>query len=361
MENEIVADIEKTFVIRSKNYVKWESESAYKNFSRFYAIKSRYAKGKMEHCGAGEFLLLVVEDKIPVYESRETNDGVVIVNKNLFDKKSLYRKWTNEGHKIHATNTVAETSHNLALFFGVTYQEYLDALSSGDILTPEGNLIGHNGWRSFSELFKVMNETMKYVVLRNFEGFFDEIVCDEHLDIDLLVWDYNEAKLVSNSLEVYPYNNRVVNRVLVAGEMVDFDFRNVEDNYMDKNWSKEIINNRVLDEVGFYKPNEEYYFYSLLYHALIHKEEISSDYLNRFKMLGSKIGVNLSNIQRKTLVELLTKYIKTKDIDITEPADVSVFYNTNDYRQNVSFYRKYLTAYRSLKRALKPYILRLVK
>ena len=203
METKIINDIESEFSIRAKHYIEWSEKTAYKNFSRFYAIKSRYAKGKMKHCGAGEFVLLVVEDSHPVYEDRQTNDGVVRVNKNLFDKKTLYRQWTGEGHKIHATNTVAETSHNLALFFGVNYQDFVQSLSSTVPLSVEENLVGHNGWRDFSEFFKVLNETINYVVLRNFEGFFDNIVCDEHLDIDLLVANYNEAMLVANSKEVW--------------------------------------------------------------------------------------------------------------------------------------------------------------
>ena len=361
METKIINDIENEFTIHAKHYIEWDNKTAYRNFSRFYAIKSRYAKGKMKHCGAGEFLLLVVEDSQPIYEERETNDGVVRVNKNLFDKKSLYRQWTGEGHKIHATNTIAETGHNLALFFGVTYQEFITSLSSSKSLPVENNLVGHKGWRDFSQFFKILNATLDYVVLRNFEGFFDDIVCDEHLDIDLLVSNYNEVKLVSNSKEVYPHNSRVVNQVLINGEMVDFDFRSIDDNYMDKAWSKDILNCRVLDDAGFYKPADEHYFYSLLYHALIHKKEISPDYLARFKALSKNLAINELDTNRSNLLALLTRYMEKNSIGFTEPDDMSVYYNTVDFNQAMSLQRKVLTQFYHLKHRLKISLLGLIK
>ncbi|MDB9949615.1 hypothetical protein OAD32_06800, partial [Porticoccaceae bacterium] len=275
MEDKIIADVQKEFRIMAKYFITWDEDRVYENFSRFYAIKSRYAKGKMRHCGGGEFLMLVVEDRNPDYGERETTAGLENVNTRLFDKKMLYRKWTHEGHKVHVTNSIAETNHNLCLFFGVTYQEYLDSLSGQiDEVVLHQNLIGSDGWKSFDELFKILNATAKYVVLRNFEKFFDEITCDEHLDIDLLVSNYNEVRLISNSIEVYPHNSRVVNQVIIDGELVNFDFRSIYDNYMDSKWSSDIIENRVLDIRGFYKPNKKHYFYSLMYHALLHKSEI---------------------------------------------------------------------------------------
>ena len=157
MEEKILVDIEQSFAIRSKYFIQWAAEKAYENFSRFYAIKSRYAKGKMKHCGIGEFVLLVVEDSDPIYDVRETTAGAAKVNINLFDKKKLYRKWTNDGHKIHATDTIAETKHNLALFFGMNYQEYLDNLNETcEEIRLSQNLIGADGWESLLSCSKCL-------------------------------------------------------------------------------------------------------------------------------------------------------------------------------------------------------------
>lgn len=354
MEDKILADIEKKFRIRAKYFITWGKDKAYENFSRFYAIKSRYAKGKMRHCGSGEFLMLVVEDSNPVYGERKTTEGLENVNTNLFDIKMLYRKWTHEGHKVHVTNSIAETNHNLCLFFGMTYQEYLNSLGGCvEEVVLHQNLIGSDGWNSFEELFKTLNATVEYVVLRNFENFFEEIVCDEHLDIDLLVSNYNEVRLVSKSKEMYPYNSRVVNQVMVDGEVVNFDFRSVNDNYMDSKWSTDIIKNRVFDVRGFYKPNKENYFYSLVYHALLHKTQVSDDYLKRLKLLGSELGVLTNKLHRGLLVKILDNYLKTNDLKIVEPNDVSVFYNLSDYNQKVTFLRRFLTTFYVVRHRIK--------
>ena len=62
------------------------------------------AQAKIEHCGNGKFLLIIVKDKNPIYQERNTSKGPKIVNTNLFDKKEEYRNLLGGGHKVHATN-----------------------------------------------------------------------------------------------------------------------------------------------------------------------------------------------------------------------------------------------------------------
>lgn len=355
-EKIIIEDIAKSFVIKSKYLITWSNKKAYENMSRFYAIKSRYAKQKLKHCGDGEFVLLVVEDQSPNYEIRTTSDGDVKVNINLFDKKALYRKWTGGGHKIHTTNTTIETSHNLAMIFGMTYTEYqtsLDNESKEYVLNQD--LIGSDGWDSFEALFKVLNNTLEYVVLRNFEGFFDNIEFDEHLDIDLLVRNYKEAKLVLNSQLKYPYTERIVNQVLVAGKLVDFDLRSVSDGYMCSKWANDILKDRTLFN-GYFRPNEFNYFYSLLYHAKVHKEKISNDYLLRFENLSLKIGLDLFDV--KTAKSLLLNHMKEFDYDFSEPNDMSVYYNKKEFDLEISKKRKLILLNRKFRSLIKKLLLR---
>lgn len=354
MEDKILADVKKSFNIRAKYFIQWSENKSYQNFSRFYAIKSRYAKGKMKHCGSGEFVLLVVEDLNPIYERRETTAGSAQVNINLFDKKVLYRNWTHGGHKIHTTNSIAETNHNLALFFGMSYQEYFDSLDeSCHEIKLSRNLVGSDGWQSFSEVFLVLNATIEYIVLRNFEGFFDDLAFDEHLDIDLLVNDYTEAKLVLNSKEIYPYNNRVVNRVLISNELVDFDLRHVGDGYMASQWEKNILKTRFLANNKYFRPSEEIYFFTLLYHALIHKEVIADDYIYRFKELSQKLKIACDCNDRNSLKKLLDDYMRRNDYTFDEPKDMSVGYNVVEFDQVISLKRKAILKYRGFKRFIK--------
>ena len=355
-EEKIIKDIKKSFIIKSKYLITWSENKAYENMSRFYAIKSRYAKGKLKHCGSGEFVLLVVEDLTPEYKIRTTSDGEVKVNVNLFDKKTLYRKWTGGGHKIHTTNSITETNHNLAMFFGMTYDEYKTNLKNeSKEYTLKQDLIGSNGWDSFEVLFSVLNSTLEYVVLRNFEGFFDNIKFDEHLDIDLLVRNYKESKLVLNSQIKYPYTERIVNQVLVSGKLVDFDLRSVNDGYMSSKWANDILKDRSLVN-GYFRPNELSYFYSLLYHAKIHKEKISTDHLIRFKTLSLKIGLDLFDIN--SAKSLLLNYMKEFEYDFSEPKDMSVYYNKKEFDLKISKKRKVILLYRKFRSLIKKLLFR---
>lgn len=349
-ETDIVSDIENSFEIVAKYYIKWTEENAYKNFSRFYAIKSRYAKSKMKHCGTGEFVLIVVIDKEPNYVERRTNSGIELVNKNIFDKKELYRKWAGEGHKIHATNNTDEVKHNLALFFGVSYEDYYNSLD-GNLIEKKltEDLVGTNGWNSFEELFFVLNNTLTYCVLRNFEGFFEKMYSDEHLDIDILVRDYLEAKLVLSGTEVYPRTNRVANSVSVDGRLVNFDIRSVSDNYMPEIWNEKLLSNRICSENRFYRPNLEQYFYSLSYHAIVHKEQISQDYLDRFRYLSEILGITSFSSNKHTQLTLLKDYMQINEYPFVEPIDMSVYYNNKFLQIDCSNKRKFITLYRKFR------------
>lgn len=351
-EKDIIKDLEKTFDVVANYGITWSKEYAYKNFSRFYAIKSRYARSKMKHCGVGEFLLIVIRDKAPKYVERQTNSGKELVNINVFDKKTLYRSWTGESHKIHATNNIQEVRHNLALFFCRSYEDFCSDLpesESRQYLSQD--LVGTNGWNSFEELFFVMNNTFEYCMLRNFEGFFENMSSDEHLDIDILVNDYTEAKLVLSGDEVYPNTNRVVNSVLVKGESVNFDIRSVGDMYMCDAWAKEILNSRNFDEVGFFKPTSENYFYSLLYHALVHKEMVSSDYNLRLIRLANVINVNYD--EKTEQMNILKNYMRLKGFTFSEPKDLSVFFNYQHIGEKCSNYRIVTIKFRVVRKFVK--------
>jgi hypothetical protein len=353
-EDEILVDIANTFNIREKHYITWDPKRAYENFSRFYAIKSRYAKGKMKHCGSGEFLLMVIEDENPIYAKRKTTSGEATVNTNIFDKKREYRNWTGGGHKIHATDSVEETNHNLSLFFGLHYSEYYSQLSNEvKVFQKKSALIGSDGWDSFEQLFKVLNACVNYTVLRNFEGFFDKMTNEDHLDIDLLVANYLEVKLVLNGKEVYPFTKRVVNRVIVGDKYADFDLRSIGDGYMDHAWCSDILDERVLVENKFYSPSNENYLYSLIYHALIHKNKIAEDYFVRFQSNNNPSTILDSHPSRTQLLEVLRTYMSKKGYNFVEPKDLSVGYNISGIELTVSLYRKYVTVYRNIKMAIK--------
>ena len=54
------------------------------NFTRFYGVKLDNGSFKEKECGTGNFLLILLLDKKPVYKETQTSRGPEVVNLNLF-------------------------------------------------------------------------------------------------------------------------------------------------------------------------------------------------------------------------------------------------------------------------------------
>ena len=139
-------------------------------------------------------MVIVFEDLKPTFQNRPTSSGYRRVNSNVFDFKQKLRSDLGGGHIIHATDSVKETNKDLTLLTGLNLQDFKKLNSdewSGRIDKIENNVFGFNGFKDISELFYLLNSTLDYVVLRNFEEFPDKIVLNEHSDVDLLVENKN--------------------------------------------------------------------------------------------------------------------------------------------------------------------------
>ena len=84
-------------------------ETFARNLSRMYGDDLPPNSAKELHCGNGPFLVAVVEDLRPRYRLRRTNRGLRILNSAVFDARRRYRRWTDGGYKVHASDSVAET------------------------------------------------------------------------------------------------------------------------------------------------------------------------------------------------------------------------------------------------------------
>ena len=67
------------------------------------------------------------------------------------------------------------------------------------------------------------------------------------------------------------------------------DFRYLGDNYYEKKWEKDILESKILYKKTFFVPNETDYFFSLIYHVLIHKDKITEEYKNRLNQLSKNL------------------------------------------------------------------------
>lgn len=324
----ILTDIESKFEILESVDTSWSNEKFSENLSRFYGENLPKNSSKEKHCGTGTFLCVIVRDNNPKYDLRETSKGIKVVNVNMFDKKQLYRDWTGGGHKIHGSDNITEARSNMYLLFGTKYDTLVNSSEIGVTRAHKKDLIGANGWNSLEEIFEAFNELSNYVVLRNFANIEDELK-NLHPDIDLLTDNKRLLEDISNGKPTYKEKRRVQHLVIINDQKVFFDFRFVGDNYYDYKWEQQILNTRVQYE-NLYIPNVENHFYSLMYHAFIHKEKLIEDYIIKLIKLSQKINLNYDKISFLDFNVLndLNSFMAAKNYAFVEPRDVTVYFNT---------------------------------
>lgn len=338
-EEEIINNIKENFKILELRYITWPKQSFSKNLTRFYGQNLPSSSKKIQECGDGEFILVIVEDAFPRYKFRFTSKGTKMVNVNVFDAKEMYRYWTGGGSKIHGTNTVKEVAHDLTLLVGLNAEDYTRYYNRTDnqneflVSKSQDELFGAHGWKSLEELFYALNNCINYVVLRNYEGMPETVTLGKHGDVDFLCEDIKQMELITNSEVVYKNKFRVRRKVRIAEKELFCDFRFIGDCYYDEKWEKNILDTKVLFKNLFYVPDSVNMFYTLLYHALIQKYYIADDYVKKLTDYGDKIGVQTDYEQRNSLILLLEEFINKNHYSFVEPKDLSVNYNIQNTNQ----------------------------
>jgi len=328
LRERILVDIQSKFELLESIETTWSKNKFSENLSRFYGENLPKKSSKEKHCGTGTFLCVIVRDNSPKYELRETSKGIKPVNINMFDAKQLYRDWTGGGHKIHGSDNVMEARSNIYLLFGIPYEKLLNTQKIGVSRSFTNDLIGAHGWDSLDELFRALNELSNYVVLRNFVNIEDELN-NLHPDIDILTNNKRLIADISNGKPTYKDNRRVQHLAIIKTQKVYFDFRFIGDGYYDFNWQQQILNTRRIYQ-NMFVPNSTNHFYSLMYHAFIHKEKITVDYVLKLIELSKGVGLNYSNTSflNYDVLKDLNAFLMVNKYDYTEPRDLTVYFNT---------------------------------
>jgi hypothetical protein len=364
--DDIIKDISNKLDILEVCNVTWSKNKFSENLSRFYGENLPKNSNKEIHCGSDTFTCIIVRDSSPKYDIRKTSKGSKIVNINLFDMKKNYRIWTGGGHKIHASDNTEESKLQLVLLFNKHYADYQKKMiGSYEELTYKKDLIGSDGWKSLDEVFYVLNEALNYVVLRNFDNL-DEELNALHPDIDLLTENIKLAANVLNGVKTTSKAYRVQYSVLINKKLINFDLRWVGDNYYCSKWERAILKDRVLF-VNFYIPSSQDYFYSLLYHAYIHKREVSFDYILKLIELSKPLDINLTKksfIENNTL-NFLINFMDKKNYEFSDPKDLTVYYNylplSRNSILNISTKRHIKNNYLKFRSGIKKYINRKIR
>ena len=324
----ILYDLKNSFEILDVFKINWSKDFFSNNLSRFYGQSLPSRSFKEKHCGKGAFKVVIIRQNNPQYEKRKTSKGHSFVNSVLFDKKNLYRNWTGGGHKVHTSNNVEEARHNFFFLFNKDIQLYLKSGPwSGKINNLDNDIKGCNGWIDFDELFNFVNRSSNYLILRNYSNI--ESAKSDYSDIDFLTSDRDFIYHINGSKK-HIQNDRVACEIKIGDKFYNSDIRFYDDGYYDSNWAKSMLANKVMFQGKFFIPDCLNEFYSLLYHALIHKNTLSDKYNKRLLKLSLELGFNFEPSvfrNRKKSISILNVFLNQNQYKITRPKDFSVQYS----------------------------------
>ncbi len=302
--------------------------------NNFYANKNISHGSK----GADGFILYIVGQKKSLYENRidPLTKKRIKVNVANFETKHLIRK--GKLGVIHASNNSEEAFQNAEVLGRFTRKFPVPLFNKQ-----------RPSFENFVELFEELDKkNVDYVVLRNWEPLPAKYQVDEHGDIDILVNDYSYAKKVMGGraykhklhkedprfgFDVEMEGWKVANHVLVGGREIEFDIRYLGDGYYPVKWQEEMLRNPS-KHIDIKVLNAENHFYSLLYHALLHKKTISKTYVEKFKTVASELlNLNLTNEQAidvKFLWSLLEIFLNERKYKPTVPLEKNIPFDFND-------------------------------
>ena len=326
-KSEIIQDISRKFELIDIYNITWSDLKFSENLTRFYGENLPKNSHKEKHCGKGTFICIIVKDNNPNYEERLTSKGKRIVNTKLFDSKQLYRQWTGGGHKIHATDNVEESKTQLLLLLNFEYDKLIKEKNKYKIKEHyiSRDLTGSDGWNSFEDVFKILNLLTSYVILRNFEDIENELTV-LHPDVDLLVKNKQYVIDLLNAKPTTKKQYRVQYNVIINDKKINFDLRHIGDNYYCQKWEEDILRCRVKEDY-YYRPDDINYFYSLLYHALLHKHCLTEDYIEKLiNLFKSKIFE--TDFKENNRLDCLNRFMHENNYNYSEPEDLSVFWNS---------------------------------
>lgn len=171
-------------------------------------------------------------------------------------------------------------------------------------------------------VFESLPGDCEYLIMRNWEGFYDDILIEGHNDIDVLC-----ANTKSRDQLVAAFTAKDLSgdgfhySFLYKGMEVTLDTRIVGDGYYDINWQKEMLKNRVRNPLGFYVMADEDYFYSLAYHAIYQKKDGLSD---EYRARLGEMKPEYKKFKQNDFIRILHDYMMQHGFFYTHTVDDSV-------------------------------------
>lgn len=310
-ESMILDDMRACFT-RVKVYeIEWTKQSAESNFSRFFEKKVKLRELQKKY-GFDSFLVCIVEDD----------------SSKIEEAWCRYKKMLDEPKSIYATSTYRKTNRDITLLLGKNYFDLRneDSYQSDEITLIKKDLEGENGFNNLAHFFYVLNNTINYVVLRNYESLPNNFDPSIHGDIDLLVESLHKIVSLTKARKMFPKNpTSVAYYVQFKTGEIQYDFRYQGDGYLDEKWEQEIL--RTAREItppphsdSFMVMTPVNQYFTLLYHAYVQKWQIASDYPQKLHDFALEVGATYKNEIEYSMRQLWS-FMKDKNYHISIPSE----------------------------------------
>jgi len=279
--------------------INWSSEYYYQNFNRL----NRIVKSSKKNNQLNKYNLYLI-----VFKVEEDNNLLQNIrgelkhtNLKLIDLENILQNDENVINYM-ISYTEYELNSMLILLLGLENKFYnIFLINSQKEVVINKDLGGYNGWNNLSELFKVLNYSHNWLVLRNYEEHSDNYVFGEGDDIDMLCENIDKFTAIMNAKD--RPGGRCSYFVEVNNMKIPLDIRFIGDKYYDPVWEKDMLERKQYK--GIIPVLSEYdYFFALLYHIRLQKRFIKPIYVERLDYLKKLIN----------LVDIPDKFIYNEDI-----------------------------------------------
>ena len=339
--DDIISDIQSKFIMREIFEITCSEKYFLNNLVRFYGHALPDPKKKTLLCGTGSFLLIVVEDKDPIFVDVIDFHGRIKKNENMSKQKMKYRELVGKEFSIHGSISEKETNYNLTLLLHKTTTELQKELPkkwNGSIKKLNSDLFGCNGWKNIEEFFKMLNGTVRYVILRNYEDLSINFTLNKHNDIDILTdGDVLLPYVCMTNNSESPKGK--MPQIIINENTIPIDWKRPGDSFYDKRWYNDILNRRVLHNNQFYVPSQHDYLHTLFYHMIFHKRTISKEYKEKIIDLANIL--NITQISEDLLNDFNAskKYIEKymKEMNYSHPTSFKYKLRNNELIRLVKF------------------------
>ena len=185
-------------------------------------------------------------------------------------------------------------------------------------------------YNSVIDFFNLLNNNhVQYLVLRNYENLLSpDLFLDGHGDIDLLCINSQEVVNLSGAMTNRKNDNGFIGDgthyyIYINNKYVSLDLRHLGDDYYCESWQNEMLKHRQFYN-GFFVMNQEDYFYSLIYHAILQKRVFSNEYKQRLTQMASSLNISLDSYDEKEFIHILDSFMKRNCYQYVYSKDIVV-------------------------------------